>query len=291
MLQFDELTHTYTLDGKELISVTQLMKKHGLAPDYSGVSEEVLNRAAERGTLIHKEIEDYCKTGEIGFTNEVAAFADYIEKSDYYIHKSETTVYNDVCAGTIDLLLEDGISKIIADIKTTAAINIDAVSWQLSIYAYLEHSMTGACFCAAQVFHFNKDGELKVIDVPFKPVEEIERLLQCERDGVLYQQDVTQIITNQQIAAIQEAERIIAEAEEAKKSAEARLSDIKAAIMAAMEKSAVKTVETDSLKITYILPSERTTIDSARLKKELPTIAEKYSKTSKTAASLRITIK
>ena len=57
MILFDEKTHTYTDDGKHLISVTQLMKKHGLAPDYSGVSESVLGAKAQRGTLIHKEIE------------------------------------------------------------------------------------------------------------------------------------------------------------------------------------------------------------------------------------------
>lgn len=58
---FNKENHTYTLDGKILISVTQLMRKHGLAPDYSGVNEVVLQRKAERGTLIHEEIERYIK--------------------------------------------------------------------------------------------------------------------------------------------------------------------------------------------------------------------------------------
>ena len=59
MLIFNEDKHEYTLDGKKLISVTQLMSKYGLAPDYSNVDPEVLKRKAQRGTLIHKEIEDY----------------------------------------------------------------------------------------------------------------------------------------------------------------------------------------------------------------------------------------
>ncbi len=288
MIRFDEKTHTYTLDGKPLISVTQLMRKHGLAPDYSGVSEEVLNAKAERGTLVHKEIEDYCKTGAAGFTAEMANFADYIERNNLTVQESETIVNNDFCAGTIDLVIEtDGGDIILADIKTTATLNMEAVSWQLSIYAAL-YKM---CPDYLQAFHFDRDGVLKVVDIPRKPIEEILRLFKCERDGVLYQQNLAAIVTDQQIAAIEQAERIIAEAETAKKEAEARIAEIKTALMNAMEQNAVKTFETERIRLTYVLPSERTTIDSARLKKEMPEIAEKFSKTTKTAASLRITIK
>ena len=46
---FNPETHTYTLDGEEYISVTRLMKKHGLSPDYSNVSEETLQAAAAKG--------------------------------------------------------------------------------------------------------------------------------------------------------------------------------------------------------------------------------------------------
>ena len=43
---FNEENHTYTLGDKTLISVTQLLKKHGLSTDYSGVDAEILERAA-----------------------------------------------------------------------------------------------------------------------------------------------------------------------------------------------------------------------------------------------------
>jgi hypothetical protein len=67
MIEFREDTHEYFLDGRKLISVTQLMRKHGLAPSYDAVPSAVLKAKAERGTLIHKEIEKYIKYGEIGF--------------------------------------------------------------------------------------------------------------------------------------------------------------------------------------------------------------------------------
>lgn len=286
MIEFDAKNHQYTLDGRPLISVTQLMKKHGLAPDYSGINADVLERAAERGTLVHKEIEEYVKNGTAGFTNEMADFADYVENNGITVQESEITVHNDICAGTIDLVMEDGTDLIIADIKTTATLNTEAVSWQLSIYAELFERKPDR----AQAFHFSRDGALKVIDIPFKPREEVDRLFECEREGKPYQQALD-IITPQQVAAIEAAEQIIAEAEAEKKAAEDRIAEIKAALMAEMEKRALKTFETDRLKITYVLPSTRTTIDSARLKKERPEIAVEYSKTSQTSASVRITLK
>ena len=61
--------------------------------------------------------------------------------------------------------------------------------------------------------------------------------------------------------------------------------------MEAMEKSGIKSFDSDYVKITYVDPVEKTTIDSARLKKEQPDIAMEYSKKSMSKASIRITLK
>lgn len=287
MIEFDAKNHRYFNNGKELISVTQLMRKHGLAPDYSAVRSDVLQAKAERGTLIHKEIEDYIKNGVLGFTTECAAFVDYIEKNEIGVGASEYKVYNDICAGTVDLFLLTEVNTFtIADIKTTATLHKDAVSWQLSIY----NALDGWRADNAQAFHFNADGELNVVDIPLKPKAEVERLFECERAGVLYTQELT-TIDDGQLAALAELERYIAAAEATKKAAEQQRDELKAKIMAAMEQNGIKTFETNKIRLTYVAPSTRATIDTARLKKELPEIAEQYAKTSETKASLKITIK
>lgn len=286
MITFDEQKHEYTLDGKKLISVTQLMQKHGLAPNYAGVSTEVLEKKAERGSLIHAEIEDFIKNGEIGFTEELAQFRDYISKTKIASIESEKIVHNDLVAGTLDLLFIEDDIQTIADIKTTATLHKEAVSWQLSIYNYLN----GWTAEKGQAFHFNNEGVLKVVDIPFKPKEEVEKLMQAERNGEQYQLPQIVIDTNQ-LAIIEEATKIIAEADHMKKEAEIRMNEVKEAILKAMEKNSVKSFENDSLKITYVAPVTKTTLDSARLKKELPDVAEKYSKTSEQKASIRITVK
>lgn len=62
-------------------------------------------------------------------------------------------------------------------------------------------------------------------------------------------------------------------------------------LMAAMEKYGVKSFENEDVKFTYVAPTTRTTIDSTKLKKDLPDVAAKYSKTSNVSASVKITVK
>ena len=107
MITFDEATHTYTDNGKTLVSVTQLLKLANLSPDYSFVDEETMKRASERGTLIHKEIEDYIKNGEVGFTEELYAFIDYLKENDLEPIASELMVHDEEVAGTVDLILKN----------------------------------------------------------------------------------------------------------------------------------------------------------------------------------------
>lgn len=289
MIEFREDTHEYFLDGRKLISVTQLMRKHGLAPSYDAVPSEVLKAKAERGTLIHKEIEDYIKTGAIGFTKELSEFREHIHFNDVTPLASEFIVYNDLVAGTVDLGLLDNGEYVIADIKTTATLHKEAISWQLSIYAYLHGSATGNWVNKGKAYHFSADGALKVVDIPLKPMAEVMSLLDCEKKGEIYKQDLA--VSNTALAELVEVESLIKSIEEQKKAAEAQAQELRASLMQAMEANGVTSFENESIKITYVAPTTRTAIDSAKLKKELPEIAEKYTKTSNVKPSLRITLK
>ena len=285
-LVFDPQTHAYTLDGKALISVTQLMEKHGLSPNYNGVDEQTLKASAERGTLIHKEIENYIKKGEIGFTDECAEFVSYVRENNIAIMGSEVTFHNDIVAGTCDLIINSGKGYlIVADIKTTSTLHKDSVAWQLSLYAYLSGNKT---MNHGQAFHFSKDG-LKVVDIELKPVEEVEKLLECERKGEIYHQEL--IVEGFELAKLYEAEQIIIKAKEEQKRAEETQKEVYNAILKAMEEQGVKTYETDTMKITYVAPTTRVTLDTARLKKENPLMVKAYERETETKASLRITLK
>lgn len=162
---------------KKLLSVTQLMRKYGVSPEYKGIDEKTLELKAQRGTLIHKELQDWAEHKEIGFTKELGQFIDYAKENNYTPLESEKIVFNDVVAGTIDTIGMLGDKKIIADYKTTASYHEDAVSYQLSIYEYLLGEQVDLmCF-------WFKNG-VKAKSVSRVPEYAIEYLMNKERENV-----------------------------------------------------------------------------------------------------------
>ena len=70
---YDDMFHAYYLEGKLIPSVTQLLDEG----DYANVEESVLEYAQFKGTLVHKEIQDYLEQGLNGFTEEFEKFKEY----------------------------------------------------------------------------------------------------------------------------------------------------------------------------------------------------------------------
>lgn len=76
-----------------------------------------------------------------------------------------------------------------------------------------------------------------------------------------------------------------------KKKLEEKEKEMRAQLVKAMEQYGVKKFESDSVTFTYTAPTVRNTIDSAKLKKEMPDVAAKYMKTSNVSASVKIEVK
>lgn len=85
--------------------------------------------------------------------------------------------------------------------------------------------------------------------------------------------------------------KVIADLTLQKKQIEDQEKAMREKLREAMEKYGVKSFETPEIKFTYVAPTTRTSIDSTKLKKDLPDVAAKYSKTSKVSASVKITVK
>ena len=282
---FNEETHQYFLNGNELISVTRLLKKHGLAPDYSGVNLDVLNAKAERGSLIHKELEEYVKNGELGFTDELNQFIELCEKENINPEKSEFIVNNDIIAGTVDTFGKINDSYYVGDFKTTSVLHKKSVAWQLSLYAYLG----GLIVDKFLAFHFTKEG-LKLVEINAIPVEEVVKLIECEMCGEIYHEP-TMDLAKSQNEALYNIQLHLQILDETKKALEEEAKTIKQNIMSAMEQNGIKKIDNDFFTITYVEPTTRETIDSKKLKLEMPEIANQYTNISNVGASLRIKIK
>lgn len=69
-VEYIEEFHCYKLDGKIIPSVTQLLDDGR----YENIDKDILKYARNKGTIVHKEIETYLKTSEMGFTSEFYDF-------------------------------------------------------------------------------------------------------------------------------------------------------------------------------------------------------------------------
>lgn len=291
---FRESDHTYWLGDKQLISVTQLIKKHGLSTDYSCINKKVLNKKSDRGSLIHKEIEEYIITGIMGFTTELEDYIRISNELEITPINAEQIVNNDIIAGTVDLqatrlkqeLPCNGFIKILVDFKTGTTINKEACRWQLSLYERL----IGEQFDELYIFHLGEKS--KAIKVDRIPADELDKLIECERNGEIYAKR-EMVLAQDLLVEIKKVEQYIKDIDTQKKEAEATSEALKATLMEAMASQGIKSYETldKSMQITYIEPTTRESIDSTRLKKELPDIAKKYLKVSNVKASVRITLR
>lgn len=292
-IKFRESDHTYWLgSGKQLISVTQLMKKHGLSADYSAVKADVLNAKAERGSLIHKEIEEYINCDAEGFTDELDAFKTLMRERQITPTESEVIVHDDLVAGTVDIIGRDPDGRIIADIKTTSTLNKDALSWQLSIYEYLLQKLhPGANVSALYGIHLIGTSA-KLVEVERKPREELERLFECERNGELFIPKTTALsISKTELAYMADVERRISDLKKQIDVYAKAYDEMKDDLKARMKEQGVKSYEDDLLKITYIDAYTRESVDTTKLKADKPEIYAAYKKVTNVKDAVKVTLK
>ena len=173
-LDFIEDTHTYLIDGKEVESVTQVLKR--LFPDkYSNIDPIVLQRASERGTQIHKAIEAFCKGFDDG-SDEVKDF-NFLRKHYGFVPiENELPIILDfggkTYAGTTDMLFKmDGVICL-ADIKTTSTLDKDYLGYQLNLYKLGVEQSYGYKIEGLYGIHL-RDGKRKLVKIPIVTEEQL----------------------------------------------------------------------------------------------------------------------
>lgn len=135
-LEFEEENHIYRVDGKAVPSVTQLMKRK-FGGKYDDVPVDVLRRAQEKGTQIHKIIECYCN----GFDDNSVYTRNFkFLQRHYHFQPVESelpiilTFGGRTYAGRLDLILEIDGKKVLADIKTSYTLDREYLGHQLNLY-------------------------------------------------------------------------------------------------------------------------------------------------------------
>lgn len=140
LVTFNPETHVYTVDGKEVISVTQLIRDV-LPSTYKNVDPIILQKAAQRGTELHDAIENYEVNGEISDLLEFKYYRKLKRQHQFDVVKSEQIVVVKhqgivVCAGRFDMVVESPFikGKGIVDVKRTAHLFEKHLKLQLNLY-------------------------------------------------------------------------------------------------------------------------------------------------------------
>ena len=293
-VEFDELAHTYTLDGKQLSGITGIIKDY-LFPDmYKGVHERTLEAAAERGSSVHSQVQMIINGFPLARTDRsVEAFFDKMQGTEFIASEYLVSDLHHF-ASSIDII-DSRLN--LYDIKTTDKLNREYLSWQLSIYAYLFELQNPTLKAGALYGCHLRDGKANVIQVERINSEIIADFLCAAADNLPWANPLERIddtlLKDQatQLARLAEIEDYLADFKARAKAMEDEKAKLTEGLLDIMEQRNVKTYKTDRLTLTRIDAHTSPKFDSTTFKRDYPQMYERYVKESNVKRSLRIAIK
>ena len=296
--------HHYILELNELTGVTTILKDVIYRDKYSGIDDAVLRNAADRGTAIHAAVQAYmmgvdykldpdlqpyeldARVAWDAWINNPACAGLVAEAVEYLVSDCKEI------ASKIDVVRKVGDGKYaIADIKTTYQIDIEYVSWQLSVYKYLfEHQNPNSEVVEMQVFWYNcREKEWQIREIQDKGTAEVERLLDAWRKGEYWGMPMP--ADTEYPAPLLNIGQMYAEIEYKIKEYTAQRNEFRSRLQGLMEGITSRSRFTCSL----VGESERKGFDYKRLIEEHPELwdglLEEYQTTTKVKPSIRIILK
>ena len=290
-VRFDEEQHRYFLGEKELSGITGTLIKKAFPDTYKGIPDAVLAKAAERGSVVHQNLELFdtvCNSDVNIMPSLLPEVKDYNEMlisyglhhidSEYLVTDSENF------ASAIDKVLADNEGNIyLADIKTTATLHYDNVSLQLSIYAKWFEEQNPDLKVKEIVCMWFKNGQSKFQPLPRVEDWQIDDLINAYlADDTDYQYKVE---VPEQFSALEQEYRLITARMDVLK---IKQDDLKEQIMKMMEANKQKSIKTNIGSYSYVAATTKKTFDTKLFKDTEPDHYEHYLKETTTKPSIRI---
>lgn len=283
---FDSKHHTYTLNGKQLSGITSLLDRQLFKDKYSGIPDEILTRAAERGTYIHQ----CCELVDEGFISDNLESINYLSLKEKYNLQLEESEYivsdNEHYASCIDKVYRVNDNTFhLGDIKTTYKLNKEYVQWQLSIYAYL-FELQNPDAKVDSIFAIWLRGETsQLVELERIPKEKIVALFEADSNGLQYSKaDSLPILFN-------EIEGMIIDIESQLKSLTEQKKALTDGAMKAMVQAGLYSWKGERISITRKTATTRKSFDKDKFEKDYPNVYDNYIKESPVSESLLIKIK
>lgn len=308
-IDFKEEGHVYSVNGEiASISVTELLKKHGLAPKYNGADRSKLKESAEEGKKIHKDLENILNQAKYEPTTAQGKnFEKWVKENiDCGVGEQKLAyIYNGmIIAGTADVMAIGKKNElIIADHKNTSKFYREYVSWQVSLLDYFARKLGAEKvngkllkWKGAKKFyclHYNpKTGDMVCYKLEKVPDAEIERLIDCEYNNEIYQHKTLMIDQELQKKYL-EAENQIIGIEKGLVKAQKKRDELREQILKLFEEQKIVSWESPDKKllVSYVAPTDRVSVDSAKLKKDYPQVFMNCQKITHIKSQLRVKVR
>lgn len=312
-VEFNEAVHTYKYKNIVLSGVTNIIHRYVFPDMYSNVSEEILEKARERGHAVHSDLQLNFSLGGIN-TPEVNEYKRLAGENGYTQIAAEYLISNlKSIATSVDSVLQLSDNEVaLVDYKTTATLNIEYLQWQLSIEAELFEKQNPKLTVSKLIaVHLPKpkDGVCKgkVVEIARVNAEYVDALIKCyENDDDVFNNPLANIGEEDGefqslLEQYRQAEESLSEIKTTLKYYEDIETTCKARLKELMDsKSMNKWASADkSVSVTRSADSQRKTFDINLLKKESPSfptewlaeIESKGYKTTTIAGRVTITFK
>ncbi len=200
-IEFIPDLHIYLIDGMMIPSVTSIIQKI-LPNKYEGINKKVLERKARYGTLGHKVIEEIGKNmmncdEAMAFINDLysdekinqdlyISLRDYVRLSRKYniepLANEKVVHYKYEYVGTLDMIAYVNGKKALLDMKFTASLDREHLSWQLGMYKLASGEDFDEYYC----IWLPKGKAGKLIPIEIKSEQEIlNKLEELKNEGIL----------------------------------------------------------------------------------------------------------
>lgn len=293
-VHFDEATHSYTDDnGKTLTGVTSVLKAVIYHSKYSGIPQDVLDRAAARGTEIHNACQRTDLWGKLSEGEQNPEVLNYMrlksENGITMIASEYLVSYESEIATMIDCIDSYGN---LYDIKTTRELDKDYVSWQLSLCAELfEHQ--NPLLKAGKLYAIWLRGDIaELVEVERKTEEEIAELLYDWREGIV--RGVADLPAEQEtgeLLQVLDLEQEIINFKEMIDALESEKQKALASLKERMQAEGLKKIETPRLKLSLVEDSTSRSFDAKAFREAHPELAEQYQRETTRKGYVKITLK
>lgn len=292
---FDPEAHEYLLIGEDFTStaysgVTSILSQVLFPSKYKDVDEDVLERAAARGTRIHELCQDTDtrptdrREGDEQYAPEVTNYELLKVANDIEMIANEYLVSRDDwgIASQIDCVDSDGN---LYDIKTTYRLDTEYVSWQLSFYAEMFEAQNPTLKAGKLFAIWLRGTESKLVEVPRKTPAQIQQVIDA------WQADVTLTTADgddiDRLVAIEEQIAIL---KESLSELEIKRTQALEPIRVKMDEDGVKSVDNPRIKITIVADSTSSRFDSKRFKADHSDLFAQYSTETTRAGYIKTTL-